>query len=505
MATSNLPTGSEIPGAPKRAPGGWTQPYYQGSDGRWYIWRMRSESQGGPVWVVQDLDPREPGGGGIAGVGSNEIYGEDIPEDAPSSPNKPAATKPDPGPAAAPKAARYPSDMSIGRDTDYVMFEFYDYTPPFKKNDVSRRANAAAESQTFNQTLGDYNSNRGQAYTKSVKLPQLILYMPDDVSDTFKADWEGKAVGAGTAGILAAAGAQNKLDEGLKQIASGLGRLPVSQAAKAIQSLASNVGGDALGVDDVFGGISGVIRNPNTEILFQKMNLRTFNLKFKLVPYNANDVAAIGRIIKSFKTAMLPKYQITDAKVFGYSAGDNAALQGGFIQVPNLCQVTYMQGGSKHTYLPTYKKCAITDFKVNYTPDNNYATLTNSFPVAVEIDVAFLETKLVFAEDVDPNIVLDVGYNKDGEYIGTTRPDGATGGGSDIRLKENIVKVGNSPSGLNLYEWNYIGYTQRYRGVMAQEIMDVKPEAVFTFNRGEWKGYFGVNYSQLDVNMEEVN
>ena len=40
---------------------------------------------------------------------------------------------------------------------------------------------------------------------------------------------------------------------------------------------------------------------------------------------------------------------------------------------------------------------------------------------------------------------------------------------------------------------------------MAQEIMDVKPEAVFTFNKGEWKGYFGVNYSQIDVNMEEVN
>ena len=36
-----------------------------------------------------------------------------------------------------------------------------------------------------------------------------------------------------------------------------------------------------------------------------------------------------------------------------------------------------------------------------------------------------------------------------------TRPEGAYGGASDIRLKENIVKVGNSPSGINIYEWNY--------------------------------------------------
>ena len=43
---------------------------------------------------------------------------------------------------------------------------------------------------------------------------------------------------------------------------------------------------------------------------------------------------------------------------------------------------------------------------------------------------------------------------------------------SDVRLKENITKVGNSPSGINIYEWNYIGNKQRYRGVMAQEILE---------------------------------
>ena len=41
----------------------------------------------------------------------------------------------------------------------------------------------------------------------------------------------------------------------------------------------------------------------------------------------------------------------------------------------------------------------------------------------------------------------------------------------DIRLKENIVKVGNSPSGINIYEWNYKSAPDsRYRGVMAHEI-----------------------------------
>ena len=61
--------------------------------------------------------------------------------------------------------------------------------------------------------------------------------------------------------------------------------------------------------------------------------------------------------------------------------------------------------------------CAITDFKVNYTPENTYSTLTDSFPVAVEIKISFLETKLVFADDVDPNIALNgtIAYDSEGK------------------------------------------------------------------------------------------
>ena len=72
---------------------------------------------------------------------------------------------------------------------------------------------------------------------------------------------------------------------------------------------------------------------------------------------------------------------------------------------------------------------------------------------------------------------------------------------SDVRLKENIIKVGNSPSGINIYEWNYKGNTQRYRGVMAQEILERHPEAVAL----QPDGYLSVYYGKIDVNMERVN
>ena len=92
--------------------------------------------------------------------------------------------------------------------------------------------------------------------------------------------------------------------------------------------------------------------------------------------------------------------------------------------------------------------------------------------------------------------------NKDLTSVTQTAPSGQNAGpmASDVRLKENIIKVGNSPSGINIYEWNYKGNTQRYRGVMAQEILERHPEAVAL----QPDGYLSVYYGKIDVNMEMV-
>ena len=86
-------------------------------------------------------------------------------------------------------------------------------------------------------------------------------------------------------------------------------------------------------------------------------------------------------------------------------------------------------------------------------------------------------------------------------YTNTAPPgQGAGPMASDVRLKENITKVGNSPSGINIYEWNYIGKSQKYRGVMAQEILESHPEAVTMCPNG----FLGVYYGKIDVKMEAV-
>ena len=300
-------------------------------------------------------------------------------------------------------SVRYPHDMLIDEAEDFVMFDFYDYKPPFQgKKSVD---DVGGESYA-NLTLGDYNAT-GYAgeYFKDKAYPQIIMYMPQDIQDAFAAKWEGKKFGQITTGLISAAGQEgniNKLKKAGQTLDTALDKSMVEAAASIVTGLAQKITGDTITAGDLFGGISGVARNPNVEVLFQNMELRTFDLTFKMAPFDENDVQRMDAIIKIFKMAMLPQYNLGE----GVSPFDkkNEALDAGFIQVPKVCAVNFMRGSSRNHYLPRYKMCAITDVNVNYTPDNVYATFDSTgglgSPVATELKISFMETKLVFSEDI---------------------------------------------------------------------------------------------------------
>lgn len=64
---------------------------------------------------------------------------------------------------------------------------------------------------------------------------------------------------------------------------------------------------------------------------------------------------------------------------------------------------------------------------------------------------------------------------------------------SDRRLKENIERVGTRPDGLGVYQYNYVWSPERRVGVMADEVLHVKPEAVIPHE----SGFFMVDYGRL--------
>lgn len=67
---------------------------------------------------------------------------------------------------------------------------------------------------------------------------------------------------------------------------------------------------------------------------------------------------------------------------------------------------------------------------------------------------------------------------------------------SDIRTKENIKQIGQLDNGLNVYEYTYkpeFDIPGIHVGVMAQEVIKVKPEAIVMRD----DGYMAVNYAMI--------
>jgi hypothetical protein len=297
------------------------------------------------------------------------------------------------------KILRYPSDPAITNDSDYVVFGFYKYAPPFGGGrDTKSPADPNSPSKTTNAPWGysNYEDSIERSY-QNKSLDPIILYMPEDIQTQFGAGWNGAGFGASAAGMLGAAGAFNtQKDFGALVQAFGNSIPGVAKTAtfQAMLSGINAVAGANISLNQALGTVTGSILNPNVELAYEAPKLRTFSLKFKLVPRSNKEALDIKNICNRFKKAMLPAFG--GQAIFG--AVKEAA---NLLTIPDLCQVSFMKGNSFHPYLPKYKLCGITDVNINYTAAGAYATYRDGSPVATELTISFLESKLIFSQEIN--------------------------------------------------------------------------------------------------------
>jgi Chaperone of endosialidase len=67
-----------------------------------------------------------------------------------------------------------------------------------------------------------------------------------------------------------------------------------------------------------------------------------------------------------------------------------------------------------------------------------------------------------------------------------------------MRLKHDIALLDRLDSGLGIYRFSYSGSNKVYVGVMAQEVMEVRPDAAVLGGDGYWR----VNYEKLGIKFK---
>lgn len=288
---------------------------------------------------------------------------------------------------------KYPGDIAES-NSDFCHFQFYEYKPPYA-------GGGASEVDYVDQ----YNKNL-ESYTSTAKgYEDIIMYMPEDMSASYQGTWGGREFGPLAPIALAGAGqimAMGKDDiqtkgGGIMSQLSGIGiqgMLPyvgASMVAKAMNSVPGFGGG--VTTNDILASTRGQILNPNTEVLYQGPQLRTFSLSFKMVARTSDEATEIKKIVNQFKKASLP-------------AG-SSGTEKNLIGVPKIVKVTFKQAISSDTaakenkWISQYKHCALGGVDVNYTPDGTWATYRDGSPVATQLTLQFQELKLVYEADID--------------------------------------------------------------------------------------------------------
>ena len=300
---------------------------------------------------------------------------------------------------------RYPYE-AITDKTDYLQIGIYSYDT-FGYNSTELLAN-----QTFVNQDAYSADSIAAGVTKNKVLGAggvIMLPMPSNIQDSNSVSYEAGNMDNLTAAGLALfeAGANidlfnpssitSSFNKGKAEIDKILGDAGAKDLVlKSLGAQAVNIFGANVNINSLLAREQGKILNPNMELLFNSVTLRTFKFSFKMTPRDRNESVSIKSIIRTLKKNMAAK-----------TAG-NGTDPGLFLKTPNIFELTYMKGNKKHPFLNRFKPCALTDINVNYTGENVYATYGDGTPVSMIMTLTFKELVPVYEDDYTDSAFDDV-------------------------------------------------------------------------------------------------
>jgi hypothetical protein len=237
--------------------------------------------------------------------------------------------------------------------------------------------------------------------TTTLTTDAIALYMPDTLLYNYSQSYSdlelgnelgGRALAAGSSAIDAYKSGQGSMASLAKALESG-GKSGATEVISA--------GADALGAEIGAGTaklgfqkLTGAVRNPMLELIYQSPSFRTFQFDFSFYPRDENEALEVQKIIERLRFHQSPEF-LKDA--------------GGFLVPPSEFDIKFYYGGSQNPNIPPIATCVLTTIDVNYAPNGFTAyevpgevapTLGRTgMPVAINITLQFKETTYLTKDD----------------------------------------------------------------------------------------------------------
>jgi len=288
---------------------------------------------------------------------------------------------------------RYPNEI-LYQTTDWFSVGISSYVPGSLLGSSNVTVNATPQNQvTSNPETGAIISSL------------IILPMPSNIQDGNSVNYSDDSMNTIVAKGLSAVqnvmtgdygfnegnitGSITKIGEKLsgetRTFFNSLGGDVKNLIMKGLAAEAVSVFGGNVSLNSFLARESGQILNPNMELLFSGVTLRTFRFSFKMTPRDNDESNNVKNIIRTLKKNMAAKGQ-----------------QGGtFLSTPNVFTLAYKKGSGDHPFLHKFKPCFLKDMSVNYTGENVYTTYSDGTPVSMTMDLTFQEMFPIYEKDYD--------------------------------------------------------------------------------------------------------
>ena len=215
----------------------------------------------------------------------------------------------------------------------------------------------------------------------------ICMYMPPTVEVKYGADYTDTEIGTGTMlgaaayqDILAGKGLADTAVDTLNQSRGGLEDGAIRAAFGAIDLLPGFAGSR-----EVFEMQRGFIKAPRMELAFKGIPKREFSYEFKMMPKSAAEAAMAEKIVKKFKTMMLPEIK------------DASAMR---LTMPATFDIQYMHVGQENSHLNKIGTCVLTNMDVKYGGDK-YKTYKDAVPMETSMTLNFKELDLITREKAE--------------------------------------------------------------------------------------------------------
>ena len=139
--------------------------------------------------------------------------------------------------------------------------------------------------------------------------------MPEDIGDGAVRNWNEQNVGPLALAAMRAGGSMiggagsgqfwTGAQEAWNEVSGDTSILPALVRGVAANAVSKNT---QLSGDQITGGLIGQVVNPNLEVFFSKVGLRSFQFRWTLVPRNERESRIIKEMIWQFKKASAPEF-----------------------------------------------------------------------------------------------------------------------------------------------------------------------------------------------------